>query len=210
VIPVLHIVTDDEILRRGTFLPTAIQVMESGGPDLAFHLRGPGIPGRTLHDLAKDLVAPAAANRVTYLVNDRVDLAMALGMSGAHLGQRSLPPQVARGILGSKKILGLSVHSSAEAEAPDPTALDFLLVGTIFSSPSHPDGRMGGLDRIREVGAVTSLPLLAIGGVTSIRVPELLIAGAHGVAVRGGIWDDRDPSAATRGYLRVLEKESNQ
>lgn len=206
-IPVLHIVTDDEILRRGTFLSTAIQVMETTGPGLAFHLRGPRTPGRVLHDLAKELVIPAVANQVTLLVNDRVDLAKALDLSGAHLGQRSLPPKVAREILGPASLLGLSVHGLAEAQHADFSALDFLLVGTIFPSASHPDGRAGGVERLREVGAVTSLPLLAIGGVDPVRVPDLLLAGAHGVAVRGGIWEERDPSGATRGYLKVLKKE---
>lgn len=207
-IPALHIVTDDEILRRGAFLATAIQVMETGGPGLVFHLRGPRTPGRVLHELAKELAIPAAANQVTLLVNDRVDLAKALGLSGAHLGQRSLPPKVAREILGPASVLGLSVHGPAEAQHPDSAALDFLLVGTIFPSASHPHGRAGGLELLGEVGAVTSLPLLAIGGVDPVRVPDLLLAGAHGVAVRGGIWEEMDPSSATRGYLKALKKES--
>ena len=80
------------------------------------------------------------------------------------------------------------------------------MVGTVFSSPSHPQGSPAGVAILHEVRQETDKPLVAIGGITPDRVSEVLGAGAHGVAVRGGVWDAGDPSAAVRGYLEVLRK----
>jgi thiamine-phosphate pyrophosphorylase len=205
VIPTLHIITDDEILRRDEFISQACGVLEAGGEALVFHLRGPRTSGKVLYSLALALKDPSESCGSRLLVNDRVDLAVALDLSGAHLGQRSLPPEVARQILGHHRLLGLSVHGVGEAMDGLAGGVDFFLAGTIFPSPSHPDGVAGGAARIREIRGVSSVPLLAIGGITKGRVGEVLAAGAHGVAVRGGIWDAGDPTAATRVYLEELE-----
>jgi thiamine-phosphate diphosphorylase len=206
VIPSLHIVTDDEILSRPDFVPTARGVLEAGGDRIALHLRGPRTPGRSLYSVARSLKPAAQAVGGKLLANDRVDLALALDLQGAHLGQRSLSPPVARRILGFHRLLGLSVHGIRETEEVPGGMVDFLLVGTIFPSSSHPGVTPGGLERLREVQGVTALPLLAIGGITTERVGEAMSAGVHGVAVRGGIWDAVDPMAATGGYLLELRK----
>jgi thiamine-phosphate pyrophosphorylase len=206
VIPALHIVTDDEVLARDEFVSRAMGVLEAGGVELVFHLRGPRTAGRALYALARTLKSAAETFGCTLLANDRVDLALALGLSGAHLGQRSIPPEAARRILGPDRLLGLSVHGVEEAGIAAGGEVDFLLAGTIFSSPSHPGAPPGGIARLGEVRGVCRLPLLAIGGITQERVGEVLVAGAHGVAVRGGIWDAGDPTAATRGYLKALEE----
>jgi thiamine-phosphate diphosphorylase len=112
---------------------------------------------------------------------------------------------VARGLLGDRGTLGLSVHGSQDVVGLEEGSLDFLIVGTIFSTASHPGRPPGGTGRLEEVSGVTGLPLVAIGGITPQRVREVLSAGAFGVAVRGGIWDAEDPIAATRGYLMELE-----
>jgi thiamine-phosphate diphosphorylase len=206
VIPALHIITDDEILSRGGFVSRASGVLEAGGEALVFHLRGPRTSGKVLYSLARALKDTADVCGSVLLANDRVDLALALDLTGAHLGQRSLPPDVARRILGPHRILGLSVHGVDEVEEGMRGRVDFLLAGTIFPSPSHPEGTLGGTGRIRELHGISPLPLLAIGGITQERVGEVLAAGAYGVAVRGGIWDAGDPTAATRVYLEELEK----
>ncbi len=207
-IPTLHVITDDEILNRDGFLLQAIGVLEAGGEGLVLHLRGPRSSGKALFALAGALKGPAETHGCRLLANDRVDLALVLGLSGAHLGQRSLPPEVARKILGPHRLLGLSVHGPAEAVQGLTGSVDFLLAGTIYPSASHPEGVPGGVARIREIRGMSMVPLVAIGGITRDRVGEVLAAGAHGVAVRGGIWDAGDPTAATRVYLEELEKGS--
>jgi len=206
VIPALHIVTDDEILSRDEFVSRACGVLEAGGGDVVLHLRGPRTTGKVLYSLARALKDPAESCGGMLLANDRVDLALALDLPGTHLGQRSLPPEVARRILGPHRLLGLSIHGVDEAREGLGGSVDFFLAGTIFPSPSHLEGAPGGAARIREIRGVSNVPLLAIGGITPKRVGEVLEAGAHGVAVRGGIWDAGDPIAATRVYLVELEK----
>jgi thiamine-phosphate pyrophosphorylase len=202
------VVTDDEILSRPDFLQRATRVLESGGERIVFHLRGPRTRSRRLYEMGRDLAPRAREAGSILLVNDRVDLALALDLPGAHLGQRSLPSQAARELLGAGKIIGLSVHGPEEAEEGLAGPVDFLIVGTIYSSPSHPGKGGSGVGRIREIREKTNLPLMAIGGVTIDRIAEVLGAGASGVAVRGGVWIEGDPSASVRGYLRELERGS--
>lgn len=204
-IPPLHIITDDEILVREGFASQAAAVLRAGGKRVAFHIRGPRSEGRFLYDLASRLLAGARASGATLLVNDRVDVALALGLDGVHLGQRSLPGAMARDILGPEKLLGLSVHSEGEAQDAG-EGLDYLMVGTLFDTPSHPGARPGGLRRIHQVSAGTGRPLVGIGGITPQRVPRVLEAGAAGVAVRGGVWDAPDPAAAVGVFLREVEE----
>lgn len=206
-IPRLHLITGDEILRRGDFLDRAIEVLERGGSAVAFHVRGPGTSGRVIHDVAHTLAGPASRWGSALLVNDRLDVALTLRHAGTHLGQRSLPPSVARRLLGPERTLGLSVHDAAEAGLAGRGDVDFLVVGTVFATSSHPAREPGGLERIREVaGAAPGVPLVAIGGVTPQRVAGILAAGAHGVAVLSGIWASEEPSSAVRDYLDALRE----
>ncbi len=203
-IPRLHLVTDDEILAGESFVSRALAALEEGKEEVVFHLRGPSSSGRFLYTLARALGEPARTLGALLLVNDRVDLALSLDLDGAHLGRRSLPPGVARHLLGEGRMLGLSVHGPKAAREGAAAGVDFLVGGTIFSTRSHPDREPGGLDHLNAMVAATSLPLLAIGGMTPDRIPDVLSAGAHGVAVRGGIWEAADPGAAVRVYLDRL------
>lgn len=205
-IPALHVITDDEILGREGFLFRAREVLEAGGKGLALHLRGPECQGRFLFDLARKLASPARASGAKLLVNDRVDVAMALALAleGVHLGQRSLPVPVARSLLGPGKLVGASVHGPEETRMVGEGA-DYLLVGTLFATPSHPQAIPGGLERLRSIRNLTPLPLVGIGGITPHRVSGVLSAGASGVAVRGGVWDDPDPAAAVGVFLDAGE-----
>jgi thiamine-phosphate pyrophosphorylase len=205
VIPKLHVVTDDEILGRRDFVPLAQEVLQEGRREIVLHLRGPRSTGRQLFSLSRALLPAARAAGALLLANDRVDVALALNLDGVHLGQRSLPAEVARGLMGDEGTLGLSVHEAGEMEGVEAGNLDFLIVGTIFPTASHPGRAPGGAGRVREIVEATDLPILAIGGITPPRVREVLSAGAFGVAARGGIWDAEDPIAAVRGYLSEMD-----
>jgi thiamine-phosphate diphosphorylase len=210
-IPRLHLVTDDRVLEGPGLPERARAAAEAGGARVALHLRGPGLSGRRLWELGHRVAEALEGTGARLLVNDRVDLALVLGARGAHLGDRSLPPRAARRVLGGGALLGRSVHGADEvaglAGAPgELDALDYLMVGTIWATPSHPERQGAGPGRIREVGEVApDLPLIGIGGVTPERVPELLAAGAHGAAVLGAVWGAADPSAAVTALLTALE-----
>lgn len=205
--PGLHVVTDDVILKQDTFLSRALRVLEAGGPGLALHLRGPRTGGQRLFDLAEALKGPARDSGALLLANDRLDVALCSGLPGAHLGQRSIPPPAARELLGPQRLLGLSVHGPGEVPEPREGELDYLFVGTIFPSASHPGGPVGGMERIGAVAGVTELPLMAIGGISPRGVRDVLAAGAHGVAVLEAVWSAADIGLAVEELLEVLEGE---
>jgi len=204
-IPLLHIITDDAILSRSGFLEGAQTLMAAGKEKVVFHLRGPGLPGRRIFELAQALKKPAKKTGTLFLVNDRVDVALALDLPGVHLSQRSLPPSEARKLLGPDKVLGVSTHVVREAVEAERGGGEFLLVGTLFVTPSHPEGDPGGPERMEEVAPATSLPLIGIGGITPPRVRVVMEAGGHGVAVRSGIWGADDPAEAVGLFLEEIE-----
>lgn len=204
-IPRLHAVTDDRVLERRDFVREAQEVLRVGGSDVALHVRGPGCTGARIYETARALRPAARVSGATLLVNDRIDVSLVLELDGVHLGARSLAPADAVRILDSGALVGLSVHGADEARSGEARGADYLFVGTIFRTPSHPDRGGAGVGRLREVGAVSRLPLVAIGGVGPERIEEVMAGGAHGVAALSGIWDAGRPARAVRSYLQALD-----
>lgn len=209
-VPRLHVVTDSPTLQRPDFVELARAVLAAGGPGLALHVRGPATEGRTIHDVAVALLPAAREAGATLLVNDRVDVALTAGLEGAHLGERSLPVAEARRLLGPERLIGASVHDRDRARSAWEEGANYAFVGTIFSTASHP-GRTGiGVTEMAGIlRAAPGIPMLGIGGVSVDRVRDVVRAGAHGVAVLGGVWSAPDPAAAVSEYLVALEQEDS-
>ncbi len=209
-IPRLHLVTDDRVLSAAGFTSAAGAALTAGAGRVAFHLRGPRNSGRRLWEAAKALRSVTADLGVPLIVNDRVDLALVIPSAGAHLGSRSLPPAVARSLLGRSALIGHSVHSVAEAtqicSEPD-ASLDYLIAGSLYSTASHPDRAPMGPELLHALrSALPDIPLVGIGGVTSDRIPDVLAAGGHGVAVIGAVWRAADPAEAVRELLEAIDR----
>jgi thiamine-phosphate diphosphorylase len=200
----LHVITDDQVLTRSDWTSAASDLLAAGGARLALHVRGPGLPGRTIYDCVRALLGAAERSGAAVLVNDRVDVAMTLPVSGVQLPEHSLPVREARRLLGPDVWIGASVHGTERARAVENDGADYLVVGTVFATPSHPDRPGEGAELLERIARASGLPLVAIGGITPERVEIVQRAGAHGVAVRGGVWNARDPVAAVRAYLEVL------
>lgn len=197
--PPLHVVTDDAVVARVDFLDRAEVIIQAGGPLLVFHLRAPRASGRRMYELARALRVIGADGWL--VVNDRVDVAVAAGADGAQVGARGLAPADARRVLHPGDLLGVSVHSVDEARAAQAEGADFVLAGTIWATPSHPERPGAGTGLVREIAAL-GIATVAIGGVTPEREAEARDAGAAGVAVMRGVWDAPDPAAAVKEYLR--------
>lgn len=216
-VPRLHVVTDGGILEDEAFPSRARRALEAGGPDVALHLRAPGASGRFLFQRTRPLLEPAGEHGALVLVNDRLDVALAAGAPGGQVGERSLPVREAREVLGRRRLLGASVHDRAAAATAVADGADFLLLGTIYRTASHPDRAGAGPGLVREValhlrdtpsgfGGPGPRPLVAIGGVTASRIAEVLGAGAHGVAVVRAVWNARDPGGAVRELVEALDR----
>jgi thiamine-phosphate pyrophosphorylase len=203
-LPRLHVVTDDSMLGRGGWKERARDVLSAGGGDLCLHLRGPRTDGATLHRLAVELLPHARRSDALLLMNDRVDVALAVDVDGAHLGGRSLPVGAARKLLGTGRWLGVSCHDAASGAASCREGADFLFLGTIFPTPTHPGMAGMGLEGLAATVQRLDCPVVAIGGIDPARVPDALAAGAYGVAVVRGVWDARDPAAAVRRYAEAM------
>ena len=207
VIPRLHVVTDDQVLARPDFATSAREVCEAlETREVALHIRGPHTSGRTLTRLARILREPAAACGVTLLVNDRLDVALAVEASGVHLGARSIPPTEARRLLGGGRLLGVSVHSESEAMEATRSGADYLFFGPLFETPSHPGAAASGAEVVDRVLSRVDLPVVGIGGVTPQRAATVIASGAHGVAAIRGIWDTPSPREAVQVYLDAVER----
>ncbi len=202
-IPRLHIVTDDATLAAERFSESARLILGLGAERVALHVRGPHTPAGELFGLLERLVA--RSDPAPIVVNDRVDLALALGIDRVHLGRRSLPPAVARALLGVGARVGLSVHGVTEAER-SMGEVDYWMLGNVFETASHPGRPSGGSELVRSVSALSGAPpVIAIGGIRPEHAGRVLDAGAHGVAVLSGVWSAGDPVEAVQRYLEVLQ-----
>jgi thiamine-phosphate diphosphorylase len=202
-LPRLHLITNDEVIGAVEFMARAMAVLEVLGAAVALHLRAHDAAGGALYGMARPLAAAAEASGALLIVNDRVDVALAVGC-GAQLGRRSIPVAAARALLGPGVVLGYSAHEAGEAVGAAESGADLLVLGTIWPSASHPGRDGAGPSLVAAVAAAVAVPVLAIGGVTPARARDALQAGAHGVAVLTGVWASPDPVAAATAYLDAM------
>lgn len=182
VLPKLYPITD----ARFSGLSHAEQVarLSAGGATL-IQLREKHLSPREFYKAAEEALAVARERNVRLIINDRADIALALGADGVHLGQSDLPPEAARELLGERAIIGFSTHSIEQAEEAARQPVDYIAIGPIFvtSSKENPDPLVGleGLRRVRQAVGLT--PLVAIGGITPETAHEVIAAGADSIAV---------------------------
>jgi thiamine-phosphate diphosphorylase len=180
-------------------LGVRISAIAAGGPAVALHVRDREAGGRRLAELTRRFLALAGPPEASILVNSQPDIAQACGAQGVQLGRDDLRPEDARGIF-LRGWIGCSVHSAEEAGAAVAGGADFLLAGNVYATLSHPDRPARGVELVRRCAAL-GVPVIAIGGITLGRVPEVKAAGAYGMAGISAFWDAPDPAAATVALL---------
>lgn len=198
----LHVITDTRPGRDP--LALARFALDAGAPVL--QVRAKAFSDRAFYEFALAYRALCAEYGATCLIDNRADVAVAVGAHGAHVGAHDLPVAAARAVLGPAGVLGATARDPATAGRHQAAGASYLGVGPAYATTTK-DGLPAplGPDGIARVVAATSLPVVAIGGVTPARVPELLAAGVHGVAVIGAVADSDDPRAAVRELLAALE-----
>ena len=161
-------------------------------------------------DEAAAVVALAREYGAQVIVNDRADIAVLAGADGVHVGQDDLSPALVRRVVGDTALVGLSTHTRAQATHAAATGASYLAVGPVFSTQTKDTGYGAvGLPLVAEAAeaaATVGRPLVAIGGITLDRAPEVLRAGAAAVAVISDLWVGGDPKSRVRAYLRTLER----
>ena len=177
--------------------------MAAGGARL-IQLRDKLASPRDFYESAVESIAAARRLGVRIIINDRLDIAMAAGADGVHLGQDDLPVEEARRIVGDNWIIGYSTHSVEQALAADFVPVDYIAVGPVFetSTKENPDPVIG-LDLIREIKSRVSRPLVAIGGITLARASQVIEAGADSLAVISDLYSTASIQDRVRSFLEA-------
>ena len=206
-LPRVYALTDVQL--SGFSHAEQVELLRLGGVSLV-QLREKLMPALEFYQEAKAAVAVVEWSDVHLIINDRVDIALAVGAHGVHLGQGDLPPDAARNVLGPTAIVGYSTHNVDQALEAVKLPIDYLAIGPIFPTTSKTDtSPVLGLDGLRAVRrAIGEFPLVAIGGITHANAREAIDAGADSVAVISAILSDpnRIPER-TRSLIQALPSQ---
>ena len=202
--PTLYVVLD-RAAAAGRDLGDLLDAVIAGGCRMV-QLRDKSSPSGRLLPLAEQLRAHCRDLGAIFIVNDRVDLAIAVGADGVHLGQDDLPPRVARPLLRPGMILGVSTHSVEQARQAQADGADYVAVGSMFPTRTKPDFELVGPALVRALRPEIRVPLVGIGGITPDNVGEVIRAGADGVAVISAVCGAPDPAAASAHFLDAIRR----
>jgi len=199
----LLVVTDRHQTNGRPLVPLLQQVVNAVAP--AIQLRERDLSARELVTLAHEVQAVTASHRSQLLINDRIDVALALEGVGVHLRSNSLPVSVARRLLGAQRLVGVSVHTVEEAIQVESQGADYIILGPIYATPSKQMfGPPLGIHTLEKACRLVRIPIIGIGGVTAARAQQMRRAGAFGVAVITAILGVTDVESATRELLEAV------
>ncbi len=207
-LPKLYPITD--VRLSGLSHAEQVTRLRAGGARF-IQLREKHLSPREFYDAAEAALDAARERGVRLIINDRADIALALGADGVHLGQDDLDPSAARRLLGERFIIGYSTHSVAQAIEAARLPVDYVAIGPIFATRTkeNPDAVVGldGLRRVKDAVAARGIPLVAIGGITPDTARSVLDAGADSVAVVSALLAAPEViKQRTREFLRALDR----
>lgn len=200
----IYLVTDDGCLQGRALLDCVSEALD-GGVTLVQY-RAKTASSAEMYAEALQLKALCDSFNVPLIINDRLDIAMAVGAAGVHLGQDDLPCAAARKILGEDYIIGVSAHNPAEAKAALQSGADYLGCGAVFGTATKADVKKLGTEGLEAICKAKGLPVVGIGGVTADNYREVRAAGADGAAIVSGILAQPDIRAMVRAIARVSQE----
>jgi thiamine-phosphate pyrophosphorylase len=204
----LYLITD-RMQTAGRVLPAVIAEALCGGVRMV-QLREKDLDSCQLFELAGELRRVTREYGARLLINDRIDVALAVGADGVHLGRASLPVTVARRMLGRDQIIGYSAHGIGEACQAERDGADFVCFGPVYATPSKAVfGEPLGLGKLAEVVRNVKIPVFALGGVKISTTPEVMSAGAHGIALISAVMAAPNPAEASEALLRIIAQHDN-
>ncbi len=200
----LYVITDAKLSRGRSHLEV-IRAAIAGGATVVQYREKEGTT-RQLIEEAQALRELTRQMGVLFIVNDRVDIALAVDADGVHVGQDDMPAPIARKLMGPGKIVGVSVDNLEQALQAERDGADYLGAGPIFATPTKPDAAPPiGLDGLAEICRRVSIPVIAIGGINEENAAAVIEAGADGVAVVSAVVAAPDVEAAARRLRAVVE-----
>ena len=200
----IYLVTDDGCLQGRALLDCVREALE-GGVTLVQY-RAKTASSAEMYAEALQLKALCDSFNVPLIINDRLDIAMAVGAAGVHLGQDDLPCAAARKLLGEDYIIGVSAHNPAEAKAALQSGADYLGCGAVFGTATKADVQKLGTDGLVAICKAKGLPVVGIGGVTADNYREVRAAGADGAAIVSGILAQPDIRATVKAIAKVSQE----
>jgi thiamine-phosphate diphosphorylase len=193
----VYVITDSRQSRGRSHREIAEAAIRGGAT--AVQLRMKAEPARVVLDAAREIARICRAAGVTFIVNDRADVALIAQADGVHIGQDDLPVRDVRALMGSRALIGVSAATVEEGQAAEREGADYLGVGAVYATATKADaGAPVGLARLREIRRAVRLPLVGIGGITPDNAAAVIQAGASGVAVITAVTQADDMAAAVR------------
>lgn len=191
----LYLVTDRDVLK-GRDLGKAVRDSILGGVTIV-QLREKHVTSRDFYDIALNIKAITDEYNVPLIINDRLDIALAVGAWGVHLGQSDMPCKIARQVLGKNRIIGVSVHTLEEALEAEKNGADYIGCGAVFSTSTKKDAIDVSIDELKTIKARVKIPVVAIGGINENNLPQLKETKVDGVAVISAILGKENIKEAT-------------
>ncbi len=203
VLPRLYVILDAALITAPE-RECAASLAEAGVRLLQY--RNKSAPARRYLESSRELAQMLCPLGVSFIVNDRADVAFLAGASGVHVGQDDLDVESARRVAGREKLVGISTHNLEQFERAAASSADYIAVGPVYSTSTkaNPDPVVG-VDFLRRVRTLTEKPIVAIGGITLEQAAAVIEAGANSVAVISGILTAADPGERAKQYLNTLE-----
>lgn len=202
-IGVLHVITDTTLQSRFTHAELAELAIKGGADTVQFRQKHGTT--RELVAIAQQMQAVCTRHNVPLIVNDRADIALAVGATGAHFGQDDMPVSIGRQMLPTEAIIGASARTEEKILEAITEGADYIGFGPIYGTSSKPDAEAAkGLERLRRMCDIAACPVIAIGGIRVETAGEVIRAGAHGIAVISAVCAHPEPTVATQALLNEI------
>lgn len=203
-IGILHVITDTTLQSKFTHPQIAELAIQGGADTIQFrHKNG---TTRQLIQIAQQMQTICANHNVPLIVNDRADIALAVGAIGTHFGQDDMPVAIGKKILPTETIIGASARTEEKILQAITEGADYIGFGPIYQTSSKSDAETPkGLDRLQRMCDIAKCPVIAIGGITLQTTAEVINAGAHGIAVISAVCSQPDPLAATQDLMNEIQ-----
>ncbi|NPA33253.1 MAG: thiamine phosphate synthase [Aquificae bacterium] len=200
----IYLITDDKFFKDRDLLETIEQALAGGVTAVQYRFKE-----KSTKEMYEELLKLRELTRrygADLVVNDRVDLALAVGADGVHIGKEDLPPEAVRKIVGDKMYIGYSCSSLEDVKRAQELPVDYIGFGSVFHTTTKKNYTYAGLDALREAVRISKKPIVCIGGIMPYRVPEVLKAGCRNVATVSGILGFSDVRKATEEFVRAYKE----